>query len=77
MKRSSRTGANADRCSQDLGAWKTSGEGNRHIDHHILVVKRSGGFGLKIGARWGILTFISKRDAMLRAFDVVIKRVSS
>ena len=63
-----------------LKAWKTSTKGNSHIDyldHHILVVRRQGGFGLKIDSKWGTMTFPSERDAMFKAYDVVTKRARS
>ncbi len=63
-----------------LKSWKMSTKGNHHIDyldHHILVVKKSNGFGIKIDNKWGTITFSSERDAMLKAYDVVVKRAAA
>lgn len=60
--------------------WKTSVKGNRHIDYcdtHILVIRRSNGYGLKIGNKWGKMTFPTEKDAMLKAFDVITNKQPS
>lgn len=58
-------------------SWKTSSKGNRYIEYsgiHIVVMKKPGGYRLKIGDRWGDLAFPTEKEAMLRAFDVVTRK---
>jgi hypothetical protein len=58
-------------------SWKTSAKGNRYIEYsetHILVMKKPDGYRLKIGERWGNLAFPTEKEAMLRAFDVIIHK---
>lgn len=63
-----------------LKSWRYSAKGNRHIDYlgeHVIVMKRRGGYCLKIGQQFGELVYRTEREAMLKAFDVLIKRSGS
>lgn len=58
-------------------SWKTSSKGNRYIEYsetHVVVMKKPDGYRLKIGDRWGKLAFPTEKEAMLRAFDVIIHK---
>ncbi|HEY5792666.1 MAG TPA: hypothetical protein VIS74_05165 [Chthoniobacterales bacterium] len=62
-----------------LKSWKTSAKGNVWIeyqDHHIIVIKcRNGKFTLRIDGEAGKLFFPDRHTAMLRAFDVVMRKI--
>ena len=63
-----------------LKSWRTSAKGNMWIeyqDHHIIIVRLSPvKYRLRIDGQLGKLTFSDKQRAMLRAFDVVMQKVS-
>lgn len=63
-----------------LKSWKVSAKGNQHIDYlgeHVIVMKRSAGYALKIGRKFGELLYPTDREAMLKAFDVLVRRLDS
>jgi len=63
-----------------LKSWRVSAKGNQHIDYlgeHVIVMKRSAGYALKIGRKFGELLYPTDREAMLKAFDVLVRRHGS
>lgn len=61
-------------------SWKLSQNGNSYIDYlgfHVLVVRRGvSAYALKIGKNWGTFTYKSDKEAKLKAFDFITRRIS-